>query len=313
GDSQESGASAEVGAKILNLNYRLGTDLPTLKYGFPDSHYICFPYETQRSGIYAAGSVRAPMDLAMAENDAYGASLKAIQAVEMIAKGAAVHPRAGDISYPDFFMQRCTQCKRCTEECPFGTLDEDEKGTPQPHPNRCRRCGICMGACPERIVSFKNYSVPMIGDMLKSIQVPEEDEEKPRVLAFMCENDALPSLDIAAAHRLKINPYIRIIPVRCLGSMNVVWIADALSKGIDGVLLIGCKHGDDYQCHFIKGSELANIRMENVQEKLKQLVLEEERVQITELALNEWEKIPQVFADFMDDIDTAGPNPYKDL
>ena len=313
GDSQESGASAEVGAKILNLNYRLGTDLPTLKYGFPDSHYICFPYETQRTGIYATGSVRAPMDLAMAENDAYGASLKAIQVVEMIAKGAAVHPRAGDISYPDFFMQRCTQCKRCTEECPFGTLDEDEKGTPQPHPNRCRRCGICMGACPERIVSFKNYSVPMIGDMLKSIQVPEEDEEKPRVLAFMCENDALPSLDIAAAHRLKINPYIRIIPVRCLGSMNVVWIADALSKGIDGVLLIGCKHGDDYQCHFIKGSELANIRMENVQEKLKQLVLEEERVQITELALNEWEKIPQVFADFMDDIDTAGPNPYKDL
>jgi quinone-modifying oxidoreductase subunit QmoB len=190
-------------------------------------------------------------------------------------------------------------------------LDEDAKGTPQPHPYRCRRCGICMGACPERIVSFKNYSVPMIGDMLKSIEVPEEDEEKPRVLAFMCENDALPSLDIAAAHRLKINPFVRIIPVRCLGSMNVVWIADALSKGIDGVLLVGCKHGDDYQCHYMKGSELANTRMENVQEKLKQLVLETERVQIKELALNEWHKVPEVFAEFMADIERVGANPYK--
>ena len=308
---QDTGVSAEIGAKILNLNYRKGTDLPTLKYGFPDSHYICFPYETQRTGIFAAGAVRAPMDLDTAASDAHGAALKAIQAVKMITKGAAVHPRAGDITYPDFYLERCTQCKRCTEECPFGTLDEDEKGTPEPHPNRCRRCGICMGACPERIVSFKDYSVHIVGSMLKSIEVPEEEEEKPRVLAFMCENDAIPSLEIAAAHHLKINPFIRIIPVRCLGSMNVVWVADALSAGIDGILLIGCKHGDDYQCHYIKGSELANTRMENVQDKLKQLVLETERVQITELALNEWEKIPQVFDDFMEDIDTVGPNPYK--
>ncbi len=307
----DTGQSAEVGAKILNLTYRKGTDLPTLKYGFPDSHYICFPYETMRTAIYAAGAVRAPMDLATAENDAYGAALKAIQALELIGEGKTLHPRAGDTSYPDFFLQRCTQCKRCTEECPFGTLDEDEKGTPETHPNRCRRCGVCMGACPERIVSFKDYSVHIIGEMLKSLEIPEEEDEKPRVLVFMCENDALPSLDMAAKHRLKINPFARIVPVRCLGSMNVVWIADALSSGYDGVLLIGCKHGDDYQCHFIKGSELANTRMDNVREKLKQLVLEEERVQIHELALSDWEKVPQVIEDFMEDIDTAGPNPYK--
>ncbi|MDH5735447.1 MAG: FAD-dependent oxidoreductase, partial [Gammaproteobacteria bacterium] len=31
---------------ILNLDYRQGTDLPHLKHGFTDSHFICFPYET---------------------------------------------------------------------------------------------------------------------------------------------------------------------------------------------------------------------------------------------------------------------------
>jgi quinone-modifying oxidoreductase subunit QmoB len=308
---KKEGASAEVGAKILNLTYRLGTDLPTLKYGFPDSHYICFPYETRRTGIFAAGAVRAPMDFATVTNDAWGATMKAVQAVEMISRGEALHPRAGDLSFPDFFLQRCTQCKRCTEECPFGTLDEDAKGTPQPHPNRCRRCGICMGACPERIVSFKNYSVPIIGSMLKCIDIPDPEDEKPRVLAFMCENDAIPSLDIAGLNRLQWSPHIRIIPLRCLGSMNVVWITDALSAGYDGVILIGCKYGDDYQCHFIKGSELANTRMENVQEKLKQLVLEPERVKITTLALNEWKKVPEIFAEFMADIEKVGPNPYK--
>lgn len=312
-DGLKMAAGAEVGAKILNLTYRQGTDLPTLKYGFPDSHYICFPYETRRTGIYAAGTVRSPMDGSSASKDALGAVLKAIQCVESVKKGQSVHPRSGDTSYPDFFLQRCTQCKRCTEECPFGTLDEDTKGTPRPNPNRCRRCGICMGACPERIISFKNYSPQIISSMIKALEIPESDEEKPRVLAFLCENDAYPSLDIISEKRIQYSPFIRIIPVRCLGSVNIIWIADALSMGYDGIILIGCKYGEDYQCHFIRGSELANKRMENVQEKLKQLALEPERVGFYTLSIDEYDKIPAIFNSFVDEIVKIGPNPYKDM
>lgn len=315
-DGKKAAAGAEAGAKILNLNYRQGTDLPTLKYGFPDSHYICFPYETRRTGIYAAGTVRAPMDMVSAKNDGLGASLKAIQVIESIKRGMAVHPRAGDTSFPDFFLQRCTQCKRCTEECPFGTLDEDEKGTPKLNMTRCRRCGICMGACPERIVSFKNYSVRMISNMIKSIYVPTEEmdgEATPRIIAFLCENDAYPSLDIIAKKKIKFTPYVRIIPVRCLGSTNISWIADSLSAGFDGVILFGCKYGDDYQCHFIRGSELANKRMENVQEKLKQLVLEPERVELHMLSIDEYDKLPDILNKFAKTIEDIGPNPYKEM
>lgn len=312
-DGKKEAQSAERGAKILNLGYRQGTDLPTLKYGFPDSHFICFPYETRRTAVYAAGSVRAPMDFLSSENDAYGAALKAIQAVEAVGKGAAVHPRAGDLSFPEFYLQRCTQCKRCTEECPFGALDEDEKGTPKPNPFRCRRCGVCMGACPERIVSFANYNVNMISQMIKVIHVPEDWEEKPRILAFVCENDALPALDMVGANRLKYNAMLRVIPLRCLGSINTIWIADALARGFDGVILLGCKKGDDYQCHFVRGSELAFSRMGNVQDKLKQLALEKERVEIHELAIDEWHKIPKIFDNFLEVVNSVGLNPFKGM
>ena len=109
------------------------------------------------------------------------------------ARGEAVHPRASDITYPEFFLQRCTQCKRCTEECPFGTLDEDEKGTPKPNPTRCRRCGVCMGACPGAHHFFRELLGGYGGIDVKSISVPDEFEEKPRVLCFVCENDVLPA------------------------------------------------------------------------------------------------------------------------
>jgi quinone-modifying oxidoreductase subunit QmoB len=321
-DSEKQRAEAAVKAKelqhhkgteILNLTYRQGPDLPALRYGFPDSHFVCFPYETRRTAIYTAGAVHAPMDSTHAVEDALGATMKAIQSMELAARGQAVHPRAGDMSYPNFFLQRCTQCKRCTEECPFGSLDEDEKGTPKPNPYRCRRCGVCLGACPERIVSFKNYSVDMIASMIKTIEIPDEEEDKPRILAFMCENDAYPALDIAGLRRLKYDASVRVIPLRCLGSMNIVWIADALSRGFDGILLIGCKFGDDYQCHFIKGSELADRRMENVKETLQRLQLESERLKLTQLSINEPEKLTALINDFAEQIREIGPNPYKDM
>jgi len=295
----------------LNLEYRQGPELPTLQYGLQDSHFICFPYETRRTGIYAAGCIRRPMEVGKAKDDAVGAAMKAIQCAEATAIGMAVHPRAGDMSYPELNMSRCTQCKRCTEECPFGMYNEDEKANPLPNPTRCRRCGICMGACPERIISFKDYSVGMIGDMLKAIEVPEEDEEKPRVLVFVCENDAYPAVDMAGIKRMNLSPFVRFVPVRCLGSIHLVWVADALARGIDGMIFMGCRHGDDYQCHFIKGSELADTRLDKVSETLDRLALESDRIKFVEVGITDYDKIPGIIDEFMETIEEVGPNPYK--
>lgn len=299
------------GSDLLHLTYRQGPDLPVLNNAFPDSHFICFPYETRRTGIYAAGCLRAPNDIEGCIADAEGAVLKAIQCIELTSRGVALHPRWEDPTFPDFQMHRCTQCKRCTEECPFGSLDEDAKGTPLPNPGRCRRCGICLGACPERIVSFGDYSIDVVSSMIKAVNIPDEFEEKPRLLVLACENDAFPALEAAGVARLRYSPFVRIIPVRCLGSVNVIWIAEALAHGFDGILLLGCKSGEDYQCHFIRGSELMATRSENIRQKLTQLALEEQRVRIEEIALSDYRRLPALIDDFTGQIEEIGLNPFK--
>jgi quinone-modifying oxidoreductase subunit QmoB len=131
------------------------------------------------------------------------------------------------------------------------------------------------------------------------------------VFILACENDAYPALDMAALRGRKWSPYVRIIPVRCLGSVNAIWVADAMSKGVDGVMMLGCKYGDDYQCHFVKGSEICNRRKENIAESLKRLGVEPERVEQYQVAIDEYDKIPDMIDQFMDMVLKIGPNPFK--
>lgn len=296
---------------ILNLDYRQGPDMPQLMHGFTDSHFICFPYETRRTGIYTAGPVRRPMDMVQVADDAAGAALKAIQALENAGLGRAAHPRSGDLSFPYFRREGCTQCKRCTVECPFGAIDEDEKRYPIFNESRCRRCGTCMGACPVRVISFENYSVDTVGQQIKAVDIPDEFAEKPRILVLACENDAYPALDMAAMNRLEYSAFVRVVPVRCLGSVNTIWVTDSLNSGYDGVVLMGCQKGENYQCHFVKGSEMAHYRMSKIDDTLQQLQLETERVRTYEVAITDIQRAPQLVNDMAVTIDRIGLSPFK--
>jgi len=301
---------ATADSDVLHLMYLQGPGLPTAKFGFSDSNFICFPYETRRTGIYAAGTVREPMDVTFAAEDATGAALKALQSLQLIGSGRATHPRSGDLSLPATRYQGCTQCGRCSQECPFSAIELDVKGFPALNPERCRRCGICMGACPVQVISFEDYSVQQLSATVKAIDFGP-DNSQPRIVALACENDAYPAFDLAGINRLGFDAAVRVVPLRCLGSLNVAVIADALSSGIDGIMLMGCKSGDDYQCHFIQGSALAAKRLGNVMETLNRLTIEPERVLPVEIEISEYDRIPAIVGDFVDTVRKLGSNPYK--
>jgi quinone-modifying oxidoreductase subunit QmoB len=153
--------------------------------------------------------------------------------------------------------------------------------------------------------------VDTVGYQIKNVEIPEEFDEKPRILVLACENDAYPALDMAAMSGVEYSAFARIIPVRCLGSTNLIWVTDALNSGYDGVVLMGCQKGENYQCHFVKGSEIAQVRMSKVDDTLKSLSLEPERVATYEVAITDYERAPQLINDMAATIEKIGLSPFK--
>ena len=141
--------------------------------------------------------------------------------------------------------------------------------------------------------------------------MPEEEDEKPRILCFICENDAYPALDMSAMKRHRLQP-VGEVHSRALPGLGEHRLdrATRCRPASTACMLIGCKFGDDYQCHFVRGSELANRRLENVKETLQRLQLESERIALTQLSINEGHKLPGLFNAFAARIREIGPNPY---
>ena len=80
----------------------------------------------------------------------------------------------------------------------------------------------------------------------------------PKILGFLCNWCSYAGADLAGVSRIQYSPNIRIIRVMCSGRVDPVFIAEALSRNIDGVLVLGCHPGD---CHYISGNYEAEIKI----------------------------------------------------
>jgi heterodisulfide reductase subunit A/quinone-modifying oxidoreductase subunit QmoB len=211
-------------------------------------------------------------------------------------------------TYPVVEKNKCDQCKRCVEECPFGTFIFDEKGFPVPELTRCRQCGNCMGVCPISAVSLQNSTIKQTAAQIEALNTAFAGEGEPVILAFLCENDAYPAAVAAVDRGLPLPVNIIHIKVRCAGAVNNALVADALSLGVDGVLIAGCADG---QCHYIKGNELVRKRSGDLRDKLKEMMIEPERVRFESLEIRQAEKYVAVVRSYIEELKAMGRTPLK--
>ena len=274
--------------------------LPRNTLGFFESHLQCHPEESQRSGIYVAGCCREPMNVAASIESAQHAALEALP---FLNGSVLIRPM-----YPVVDKTKCDKCKRCMEECPFGSFYFDEEGFPAPHLGKCRQCGICVGICPLAAISLRNMSIKQMAAQIQAASTSFMEREEPTVLAFLCQNDAYFAAREAVKKGVGIPPHVLFIKVPCAGYVNNALIADALALGIDGVLIGGCEDG---QCHYVKGNQLVRKRSDDLSEKLGKMMMEPDRVRFVNLEIRDSAKYAQVVRLFVEELKAMGPNPLK--
>ena len=274
--------------------------LPRNEYHFFEAHHQCFPEESQRTGIYVGGCAREPMNVARAIESAHRAAMKALPLLQSTLKIAP--------SYPLLEKTKCDQCKRCTEDCPFDGFLFDEKGFPYPDLARCRQCGNCMGTCPLVAISLRNMSIKQLAAQIQVLEKSFMPKKDPTILAFLCENDAYKAASSAAGMGLPVPPNVVFIKVPCAGAVNNALVADALSIGIDGVLIGGCK---DDQCHYVRGSQLVRKRSGDLSDKLLKMRIEPQRVRFESLEIRDSLRYIEILNDYILALRKMGPNPFK--
>lgn len=168
---------------------------------------------------------------------------------------------------------RCDRCKRCMEECPVKAYHLDEDGYPKADPNICRMCGICVGSCPLQVISLPEFKVDELSREILAFK--GDGSKEPTLLVFACAPLTFPALQAKIGHGYTLPPNLRLIQVPCIGAVNGALITDALSAGLDGVILLGCEFGP---CKERRGDQVAQKRLENLKETLQRMMFETERV-----------------------------------
>nr|MBN2278114.1 hydrogenase iron-sulfur subunit [candidate division Zixibacteria bacterium] len=127
---------------------------------------------------------------------------------------------------------------------------------------------------------------------------------EPRIVAFFCNWCTYTAADLAGTARMTYAPNVRVIRVMCSGRLDPQFILTALRQGADGVLIGGCHPGD---CHYQEGNYKALRRFTLLKRLLREMGIEDERVQLEWIAASEGDKVQKVINRITEDVRRLGP------
>jgi heterodisulfide reductase subunit A len=183
-DLPDGSARVMVFDHLSNANLQLDVDLVVLVLGmtarYPDTpeilnllkvpqcgdgfclekHIKLAPLETNTEGIYLAGCLQAPKDLAEALDQGSGAAIKSAH----ILNKDVLYSSPISASVDDF---RCRGCHHCEEVCEYNAVSIAD-GIAKVNPVLCKGCGSCVAACSNGAMSVANFGRDLVLAMVNS-------------------------------------------------------------------------------------------------------------------------------------------------
>jgi F420-non-reducing hydrogenase iron-sulfur subunit len=134
-------------------------------------------------------------------------------------------------------------------------------------------------------------------------------EFKPQIIAFLCKWCSYTGADLAGTSRMQYKSNVRAIRVMCSGRIEPTFVLSAFQKGADGVLICGCHPGD---CHYQEGNYRCLRRFLLLQEYIKQMGIESERLKLEWISASEGKQYAELINSFTETIKSLGPSTIKE-
>ena len=131
---------------------------------------------------------------------------------------------------------------------------------------------------------------------------------EPRIVAFCCNWCSYAGADGAGVGRLQMPTNFRIIRTMCTARVDPEFVLRALSKGADGVIVLGCHPAD---CHYIGGNYRSRRRIALLRLILEQYGFDAKRLRLEWVSASEGEKFQNTMTEFVNTIKALGPTPVQ--
>jgi coenzyme F420-reducing hydrogenase delta subunit/Pyruvate/2-oxoacid:ferredoxin oxidoreductase delta subunit len=179
----------------------------------------------------------------------------------------------------ELIEEKCIACLTCVRVCPYSVPVVRAAGKVDIRVDQCQACGICVGECPAKAIAFRMQGVD---DIPRRIGVAMSGGRKEAV--FFCSYDTvfLQGADTSG-----------MIPVPCLGKIDVRQLLQAVEHGAERVLLVGCADAD---CPYRRNLRWAQCRVDTANRLLQAAGLGEGRVKLLQLAPQEFARLPELLA-----------------
>ena len=128
---------------------------------------------------------------------------------------------------------------------------------------------------------------------------------EPKILVFACNWCSYAGADLAGVSRLQMPPNCRVIRVMCSARVRPEFVITALSKGLDGVLVLGCHPGD---CHYSEGNYFTRRRGLLLKKLLDYVGVDPERFQVRWVSASEGAKFADTVEQATEQIKALGPS-----
>lgn len=152
-------------------------------------------------------------------------------------------------------LEHCNGCELCFDDCPFEAISIQARTDGSKYereaivdPSLCASCGICVGSCPSSNpfrqatqelktgIDMPQFPINEIRSQTK--QAIDSLEGEVNILVFGCEHgfdvDRIKSKDTA------------VLKLLCSGMLPPTLLEYAQKKGVDGIMVVGCRHNDCY-------------------------------------------------------------------